>query len=151
MLQEFKKFALKGNMVDMAVGIIIGAAFGTVVKSLVDDVVNPLIAALFSAPDFSNLFVVLRNPTDQAFTSIEAARQAGATVLGYGLFLNAVVAFLIVAVVLFFVVKSMNRMLEKKTEQTATPAAPPEPTPQEALLAEIRDLLKAGQGRGPAP
>lgn len=145
MLEEFKKFALKGNMVDMAVGIIIGAAFGTVVKSLVSDIVNPLIAALFSAPDFSNLFVVLRNPTGEVFTSIEAARQAGAAVLGYGLFINAVVAFLIVALVLFLVVKNMNRLLEKKTEETATPSAPPEPTPQEALLAEIRDLLKARQ------
>ena len=148
MLAEFKKFALKGNMVDMAVGIIIGAAFGTVVKSLVSDIVNPLIAAIFQAPDFSNLFVVLRNPTGETFTSIEAARQAGAAVLGYGLFINAVVAFLIVAVVLFVVVKNMNRLLEKKTEHTTTPSAPPEPTPQEVLLAEIRDLLRA-QRQGP--
>lgn len=143
MLAEFKKFALKGNMVDMAVGIIIGAAFGTVVKSLVDDIVNPLIAAIFQAPDFSNLFIVLRNPTGETFTSIEAARQAGAAVLGYGLFINALVAFLIVAAVLFVVVKNMNRLLEKKTEDTSTPSAPPEPTPQEVLLAEIRDLLRA--------
>lgn len=143
MLAEFKKFALKGNMVDMAVGIIIGAAFGTVVKSLVDDIVNPLIAAIFQAPDFSNLFIVLRNPTGETFTSIEAARQAGAAVLGYGLFINAVVAFLIVAVVLFVVVKNMNRLVDKKTEDTSTPSAPPEPTPQEVLLAEIRDLLRA--------
>lgn len=142
MFEEFKKFALKGNMVDMAVGIVIGAAFGTVVKSLVDDIINPIIAAIFRAPDFSNLFIVLRNPTGQAFSSIEAARQAGAAVVGYGLFINAVVAFLIVAFALFVVVKNMNRLMEKKTEQTATPAPPPEPTPQEVLLAEIRDLLK---------
>lgn len=143
MLQEFKKFALKGNMVDMAVGIVIGAAFGTVIKSLVSDVINPIIAAIFQAPDFSNLFIVLRNPTGETFTSIEAARQAGAAALGYGLFLNALIAFVIVAFVLFIVVKNMNRLLEKKTEETATPAPPPEPTPQEVLLAEIRDLLKA--------
>lgn len=146
MLEEFKKFALKGNMVDMAVGIVIGAAFGTVVKSLVDDIINPLIAALFKAPDFSNLFIVLRNPTGETFTSIEAARQAGAAVLGYGLFINAVIAFLIVAFALFVVVKNMNRLIEKKTEQAATPAPPPQPTPQEALLAEIRDLLKSRPG-----
>ncbi len=146
MLEEFKKFALKGNMVDMAVGIVIGAAFGTVIKSLVSDIINPIIAGIFRTPDFSNLFIVLRNPTGESFTSIEAARQAGAAVVGYGLFINALVAFLIVAFVLFLVVKNMNRLMEKKTEQTATPAAPPEPTPQEVLLAEIRDLLKARGG-----
>ena len=142
MLQEFKKFALKGNMIDMAVGIVIGAAFGTVVQSLVNDIINPIIAAIFQSPDFSNLFFVLRNPTGETFTSIETAREAGAAVLGYGLFINAVVAFIIVAFALFVVIKNMNRLMEKKAEETATPAAPPEPTPQEVLLAEIRDLLK---------
>ncbi len=146
MLEEFKKFALKGNMVDMAVGIVIGAAFSTVIQSLVSDIINPIIAGIFRTPDFSNLFIVLRNSTGQAFTSIEAARQAGAAVVGYGLFINALVAFLIVAFVLFVVVKNMNRLMEKKAEQTATPAPPPEPTPQEVLLAEIRDLLKARGG-----
>ena len=143
MLKEFKEFAMKGNMVDMAVGIIIGAAFATVVKSLVDDVVMPLIAAVFQTPDFSNLFVVLRNPTGGAFTSIEAAREAGAVALGYGLFFNAVLAFLLVALVLFFVVRSMNRLMRQKAADAETPAAPPEPTAQEVLLAEIRDLLRA--------
>ena len=76
MLKEFKEFALKGNMVDMAVGIIIGAAFGTVVKSVVDDILMPIVASVFGAPDFSNLFTVLRNPTGEAFTSVEAAREA---------------------------------------------------------------------------
>lgn len=143
MLEEFKKFALKGNMIDMAVGIIIGAAFATVVKSLVDDVIMPFVAAIFSAPDFSNLFLVLRNPTGEAFTSIEAAREAGAVVLGYGLFINALIAFLIVAFVLFVVVKNMNRLVEKKAEKAKEPAGPPAASPQEVLLAEIRDLLKA--------
>ena len=142
MLKEFKAFAMKGNMVDMAVGIIIGAAFATVVKSLVDDVIMPVISAVFQAPDFSNLFIVLRNPTGEAFTSIEAAREAGAVALGYGLFINALIAFLLVAVVLFFVVRAMNRLMEQKAEEAKTPAAPPAPTAQEALLAEIRDLLK---------
>lgn len=145
MLKEFKEFALKGNMVDMAVGIIIGAAFATVVRSLVDDVVMPLIAAIFQAPDFSNLFMVLRNPTDEVFTSIEAAREAGAVALGYGLFLNAVIAFLIVALALFVVVRGMNRLMRQKAEDAKAPEAPPDPTPQEVLLAEIRDLLRTQQ------
>lgn len=146
MFEEFKKFALKGNMIDMAVGIVIGAAFGTVVKSLVSDVINPIIAAIFHTPDFSNLFFVLRNPSGTIFTSIEAARQGGAVVLGYGLFINALIAFLIVAFVLFLVVKNMNRLMEKKSKEAETPSAPPQPTAQEVLLAEIRDLLKARGG-----
>ena len=104
MIKEFKEFALKGNMLDMAVGIIIGAAFGTVVKSLVDDIIMPIVSAITGAPDFSNLFVVLRNPTGEVFTSIEAAREAGAVALGYGLFINATIAFLIVAFVLFVII-----------------------------------------------
>lgn len=149
MLKEFKKFAMKGNMVDMAVGIIIGAAFATVVKSLVDDVIMPVIAAVFDAPDFSNLFVLLRNPTGETFASIEAAREAGAVALGYGLFINALIAFLLVAWVLFFVVRGMNKLMEQKAEDAKTPAAPPAPSAQEVLLAEIRDLLRA-QGTPPA-
>lgn len=146
MLQEFKKFAMKGNMVDMAVGIIIGAAFATVVQSMVDDVVMPIVSSVFDAPDFSNLFVMLRNPTGESFTSIEAAREAGAVALGYGLFINALIAFLIVAFVLFLIVRSMNRLMEQKVEAAAAPAAPPEPTAQEKLLAEIRDILRSGAG-----
>lgn len=145
MLQEFKKFALKGNMIDIAIGIIIGAAFATVVSSFVSNVVMPIIAASISVPDFSNLFVLLRNPTGEAFTSIEAAREAGAVALGYGLFLNAVIAFLLVCVVLFFVVRGMNRLIEQKAEAAAEPNAPPGATAEEVLLAEIRDLLKAQQ------
>lgn len=143
MLKEFKAFALKGNMVDMAVGIIVGAAFATVVRSLTDDILMPLISAVAEAPDFSNLFLVLRNPTGAAFTSIEAARAAGAVALGYGLFINALISFLIVAVALFVLVRGMNRLMEEKVANTSTPSAPPSPTPQEVLLAEIRDLLRA--------
>jgi large conductance mechanosensitive channel len=144
MLKEFKEFAVKGSMVDMAVGIIIGAAFGTVVKSVVDDLLMPIISAITGAPDFSNLFVILRNPTGEAFTSIEAAREVGAVALGYGLFINALIAFLIVAFVLFVIVKGMNRI---KREQEAELDAEPETAPpaQEVLLAEIRDLLRAQQ------
>jgi len=143
MLKEFKEFALKGNMVDLAVGLIIGAAFGSVVTSLVNDIFTPLIAAVFQAPDFSNLFFVLRNPTGETFTSVEAAREAGAVVLSYGIFINAVVAFIIAAFALFLVVRVMNRLTRQKAAEAETSAGPPEPTPQEVLLAEIRDLLKA--------
>ena len=140
MLKEFKEFAIKGNMVDMAVGIIIGAAFGTVVKSVVSDILMPIVSSVAGLPDFSNLFVVLNSKTGEAFTSLDAAREAGESVLAYGVFINALIAFLIVAFVLFMVVKAMNNM--KRAEEEAAPAPPPGPT-QEDLLAEIRDLLAA--------
>jgi large conductance mechanosensitive channel len=142
MLQEFKQFALKGNMIDMAVGIIIGAAFSTVINSLVSDVMMPLLSSVAHAPDFSNLFVVLKEPADKAevnMSSIQAVRDAGGVALGYGLFVNAVISFLIVAFALFLVVKGMNKM--KREEAAAAPSAPAGPT-AEQLLAEIRDLLK---------
>ena len=143
MFKEFKEFAIKGNMIDMAVGIIIGAAFSTVVKSVVDDIIMPIISAVADTPDFSNLFVILRNPTDQAFTSIEAAREAGAVALGYGLFLNALIAFLIVALVLFVIVKGMNEMKRRQEEAAVEPGptTAPEATAEQKLLAEIRDLM----------
>ena len=139
MLKEFKEFAIKGNMVDMAVGIIIGAAFGTVVSSLVNDVLMPIVSGIIGTPDFSNLFVVLRNPTGAAFTSVKAARDAGAVVLAFGLFLNAIIAFLAVAIALFFLLKGINRM---RRQEAAAPAAPPEPPEDVRLLGEIRDLLR---------
>ncbi len=135
MIKEFKEFALKGNMIDLAVGIIIGGAFGTVVKSLVDDVIMPLVSGVFHLPDFSNLFVVLRNPTGLEFTSLVAAREAGASVLAVGNFINAFIAFLLVAFALFLVIKGMNRL---KKEQAALPAGPTELD----VLKEIRDNLK---------
>ncbi len=145
-IKEFKEFAVKGNMVDMAVGIIIGAAFGTVVKSLVDDVLMPVVSSLFGAPDFSNLFVVLKNPPSLEgvnMTSLEAVREAGGVALAYGSFINALISFLIVAWALFLIVRSMNnlnRRLEKEKLEEP-PAAPKGPTSEE-LLVEIRDLLK---------
>ena len=148
MLKEFKEFAVKGNMVDMAVGIIIGAAFGTVVKSMVDDIMMPIVSSIFGTPDFSNLFVILRNPTGETFSSIEAAREAGAVALGYGLFINALIAFLIVAVVLFVVVKGMNKLKRQQEAAVEEPAPEdPPPTKEELLLAEIRDLLKGQVAR----
>ncbi|MGH7348441.1 MAG: large conductance mechanosensitive channel protein MscL [Candidatus Rokuibacteriota bacterium] len=139
MLKEFKEFALKGNMLDLAVGIIIGAAFGTVITSLVNDILMPLISGIIGTPDFSNLFLVLRNPTGAAFTSVTAAREAGAAVLAYGIFLNAIIAFLIVAAALFFVIKGMNRL---RRQEEAAPPPPPAPTAEVRLLGEIRDLLR---------
>ena len=139
MLKEFKEFAVKGNMVDMAVGIIIGAAFGTVVNSLVNDLLMPLISGIIGTPDFSNLFLVLRNSSSAAVTSVKAARDAGGVVLAYGLFLNAVIAFLIVAIALFVLVKGINRI---RRQEEAAPAAPPVPPAEVRLLSEIRDLLR---------
>ena len=140
MLKEFKEFAVKGNMVDMAVGIIIGAAFGTVIKSLVNDLLMPLISSIFGTPDFSNLFTILRAPTgaDVDLTSITAVREAGGGALCYGLFIYALIAFILVALALFFVVRSMNRMKKAKPEPEPEPTGPSEID----LLTEIRDSLK---------
>ncbi len=142
MISEFKEFAAKGNMIDMAVGIVIGAAFGTVIKSLVDDILMPVLASVLGSPDFSNLFVILQAPTgsDVNMESITAVREAGGVALGYGLFFNAFLAFLIVAAALFFVVKGVNATKKKEAE---APAAPPAPSNEEVLLTQIRDLLQA--------
>ncbi len=139
MLKEFREFAIKGNMMDMAVGLVLGAAFGAVVKSLVDDLLMPIVSGIMGRPDFSSLFLVLRNPGGGGFASAKAARDAGATVLPYGLFLNAVLAFVLVAIALFFVVKAINRM---RRQQAEAPAPPPGPSGEVKLLMEIRDLLK---------
>lgn len=136
-LKEFQDFAVKGNVVDMAVGIIIGGAFGTIVKSLVDDVLMPPIGLLLGGVDFSDLFV---NLGEGAYDSLEAAKEAGAPVIAYGSFINNVISFLIVAWAVFMLVKAMNT-LKKKEE--AAPAEPPAPPKSEILLEEIRDALKA--------
>lgn len=137
MLKEFKDFAMKGNVVDLAIGVIIGAAFGKIVESMVGDVMMPIISAIIGNIDFSNLYLVLRG-TAAAGAGLADAKKT-AVVLGWGNFLTILVNFIIVAWVLFLVVKGMNKL--KKAEATA-PAAPPEPTAQEKLLGEIRDLLK---------
>jgi large conductance mechanosensitive channel len=132
MMQEFKSFAMKGNVADMAVGIIIGAAFGKIVSSLVSDVIMPPIGLLLGGVDFSNLVITLR----------AAAEGSPAVVLKYGVFINTVVDFLIVAFAIFLLVRGMNTL--RKKEETA-PAAPPAPSKQDVLLGEIRDLLKSGK------
>jgi large conductance mechanosensitive channel len=136
MLNEFKKFAMRGNVVDMAVGIIIGVAFGAIVSGFVDQIMMPLIGMITGGTDFSNMFVLLREgATPGPYPSLAAAKEAGAVVIGYGAFINAVVNFVIVAFALFLLVKAMNSM---KTAEAPAPAAP---TREEMLLTEIRDLL----------
>ncbi len=137
MLKEFKDFAMKGNVVDLAVGVIIGTAFGKIVESMVADIIMPIIGAIFGNVDFSNLYVSLGAKV-AAGVGYADAKKAGA-VLGYGQFLTYVVNFLIVAFVLFLVIKAMNSM---KKAEAAAPAAPTPPTASESLLGEIRDLLK---------
>lgn len=140
LVKEFKEFAVKGNMVDMAVGIIIGGAFGTIVSSLVDDIFMPVIGLVLGGVDFSNLFIVLSNPAGVAVPSLAAAQAAGVATLNIGLFINAVVKFLIVAFALFMLVKAINML---RREKAAEPEVPPAPTREEVLLTEIRDVLKS--------
>jgi large conductance mechanosensitive channel len=124
MMKEFKEFAVKGNVIDMAVGIIIGAAFGTIVKSLVADVIMPPIGLLLGNVDFSNLFVVLKQGADAAgpYATVADASSAGAVTLNYGVFINTVISFLIVALAVFVVIKNINRL--KRKEEPAPAAAP---------------------------
>lgn len=135
-VQEFKDFAMKGNVVDLAIGVIIGASFGKIVESVVGDLIMPIIGAITGGLDFSNYYVPLSS-TVKTGMAYEEAKKGGA-VLGYGNFLTTVVSFLIIAWVLFVVVKAINQLRRK---EAATPAAPPAPTEQEKLLVEIRDLL----------
>jgi large conductance mechanosensitive channel len=137
MWREFHEFAMRGNVVDLAVGIILGAAFTTIVNSLVNDIIMPPIGLLIGGIDFSSFFVTLKG---SSYPTLEAAKAAGAVTMNYGLFINAIIRFVIVAFAIFILVKQINRL---KHEEPAAPAAPPEPPRQEVLLAEIRDLLKA--------
>ena len=136
-LSEFKEFALRGNVVDLAVGLVIGAAFCAIVNSLVADVIMPPIGLLMGNVDFSDLFI---NLSGQDYPSLAAARAAGAPVIAYGAFLNAVINFIIVALAIFVLVKGMNQLRRKQAEE---PAEAPEAPRQEVLLQEIRDILKA--------
>ena len=135
MLDEFKKFALRGNVMDMAIGIIIGAAFGKIVTSFVNDILMPPIGLLLGNADFSDLFVTLSGP---AAATLEEAKEAGAVTLNYGAWLNTIIDFTIVAFAIFLVVKQINRL---KAKEEAAP--PPGPTKEESLLTEIRDILKS--------
>jgi large conductance mechanosensitive channel len=138
-IQEFKEFAVKGNALDLAVGLIIGAGFGKIVSSLVDDVIMPPIGQLMGGVDFKDLFVSLG---DGSYPTLAAAKEAGAATINYGNFLQTVIDFAIVAFVVFLLVKGANR-LRRKPEEVAAPAAPPEDV---VLLREIRDALRASPG-----
>ena len=143
MLKEFKEFAMKGNFVDMAIGIVIGAAFGTIVKSFVDDIIMPVVGALTGGVDFSNMFITVVESADGiAHSTVAAAAEAGAVTINYGLFINAVVTFLIVAFALFLVVKGMNKAKEAAAKAEEEEAAKPaEPSEEVKLLTEIRNAL----------
>ncbi len=137
MLKEFREFAVKGNVLDMAVGIIIGAAFGTVVQSMVNDVIMPPIGIVLGGVDFGDLFITLRQgAVPGPYVTLEAAREAGAVTINYGQFVNAVISFIIVAFAVFLLVRSFNKL---KRKEVAAPAPPPADV---VLLTEIRDLLK---------
>ena len=140
MLEEFKKFAMRGNVVDLAVGVIIGAAFGKIVESLVGDIIMPIIGAVTGGLDFSNYFVALSKSVTAS--SLAEAKKQGA-VLAWGNFLTIVINFLIIAWVLFLVVRGINRLQRKEAEKPAEPAEAPR---QEVLLQEIRDILAKQAG-----
>lgn len=138
MLKDFREFAVRGNVVDMAVGIIIGGAFGTIVTSLVNDIIMPPVGLLIGGVDFSNLLVVLKDGAKAAppYATPAAAKAAGAVTVNIGLFINAVISFTIVAFAVFMLVKAIN------AARRAPAPAPPAPTPTETLLTEIRDVLR---------
>lgn len=141
MLKEFKEFAAKGNMLDMAVGIVIGAAFATIITSLVNDIVMPPIGMALGGVDFAEFYKVLQQGDPAGpYATLAAAKEAGAVTMNWGIFVNALISFVIVGFALFMVIKGFNKM---KAEEEAAPEAPPAPSAEENLLAEIRDLLKA--------
>ena len=136
MLQEFRDFIARGSVVDLAVGVVIGAAFTAIVNSLVTDILMPPLGMIIGGIDFSNFFITLKGTG--GYPTLDAAKAAGAVTVNYGQFFNAVIRFLIVAFAIFVLVKQVNRLYRKP----AAPAAPPPPPRQEVLLTEIRDILK---------
>ena len=146
MFKEFKEFAMKGNVVDMAVGIIIGAAFGAIVNSLVTDIVTPIIGVITGGLDFSSRYLLLKDGNPPApYATVAAAKAAGAVTINIGSFISLVINFLIVAFVLFVIIKMMNQL--RRQEPAPAPAAAPALTTDQRLLTEIRDLLKTEQVR----
>ena len=137
MFKEFKDFAMRGNVVDLAVGFILGGAFSTIVRSLVNDILMPPLGLLLGGVDFTNLFITLG---EVEYETLAAAQEAGAATINYGMFINNVIAFVILAFALFLIIKGMNSM---KKKEEAAPSAPPAPSKEEVLLTEIRDLLAA--------
>ena len=140
MMSEFKEFAVKGNVMDLAVGVIIGGAFGKIVDSVVADLIMPLVGAVFGKLDFSSLFVVLGNVPAGTATNLDALKKAGVPVFAYGNFITVAVNFIILAFIIFMMVKQMNRV---RKEAPPAPAPAPSPTPEDVLLLrEIRDSLR---------
>lgn len=135
MIKEFRDFIMRGNVLDLAVAVIIGAAFLAIVNSLVNDIIMPILGLLTGGINFNSLYINLSGKT---FESYEAAKTAGAAVIGYGAFIQAVISFLLIAFVVFMLVKAVNLAMRKKAE---APPPPPGPTREEQLLVEIRDLL----------
>jgi large conductance mechanosensitive channel len=151
MLKEFKTFMLRGNVIDLAVGVIIGASFGKIVDSLVNDILMPVLGLILGRIDFANLFLVLsEGKTPGPYASLDVARKAGAAVFAYGSFINAVVYFMIMGFAIFMLVRAINRLvaMSNVVPEPAAPAEPPAPppTPEDVvLLREIRDALRAGR------
>ena len=139
MMKEFKEFAVKGNVMDLAVGVIIGAAFGKIVDSVVSDLIMPIVGAVFGKIDFSNLFIVLGNVPAGTATTLDALKKAGVPVLAYGNFITVAVNFTILAFIIFLMVKQINRLKSEAPAPAPAPAATPEDV---VLLREIRDALK---------
>lgn len=137
MLKEFKEFAMKGNVLDLAIGVVIGAAFGKIVDSLVKDLIMPVVGLLTGGVDFSNLFAVLKaGATPGPYLTVDAATKAGAVTFNYGIFINTIISFIIIAFAIFLLVKAYNKA------RNATPPVPPAPPEDVLLLREIRDSLK---------
>ncbi len=138
-VKEFKEFAIKGNVMDLAVGVIIGGAFGKIIDSVVNDLVMPIVSAIIGQPDFSNLYLALKGDVPAGLALVDARKIEGSVIFAYGNFITVAINFLLLALVIFMMVKGMNSM---KRKAEAAPAAPPAPSNQEVLLSEIRDLLK---------
>lgn len=139
-VKEFKEFAIKGNVMDLAVGVIIGGAFGKIIDSVVKDLVMPIVSAIIGQPDFSNLYIVLKGNVPDGTTLEKARAIDGTAIFAYGNFLTVAINFFLLALVVFILVKGINSL---KRKEEAKPSAPAAPSKEEVLLAEIRDLLKA--------
>ncbi len=137
--KEFREFAVKGNVMDLAVGVIIGGAFGKIIDSVVKDLVMPLVSAIIGQPDFSKLYMVFKGNVPQGLELEEARKIEGSVIFAYGNFLTVLINFILLALVIFMMVKGINAL---KRKEEAKPAAPAAPTPTETLLSEIRDELK---------
>jgi len=139
-VKEFKEFAVKGNVMDLAVGVIIGAAFGKIVDSVVNDLIMPIVAAIIGQPDFSNLYIVLKGNVPAGTALADARKIPDTAIFAYGNFITVLINFILLALIIFMMVKAVNSLRRRQAE--APPAVPPAPTPTEVLLAEIRDELR---------